>query len=806
LQRQLPDENNKSGRKTLEGNINLEMLPHVIPIMAVRNTVLFPAMGLPLSIGRDKSLRILSQVMESDRLIGVVAQRDSEVDDPSPEDLYTFGTLGRVVKNTQHGDMMANVLIHGITRFRIDEILDDEPYLKAKVTYFPEDESVSADMELQALQKTLKLLIGSVIQMSPNIPDEAAFLTEKIPSASYLADMVGHYLDLDVRFKEEILETIDIRERLERVTRILTRELEMLELGKKIHSQVRENIDKHQREAYLREQMKEIQRELGDYDGGSEDIGKLKTQIEEAGMSEEAGEQAMKELGRLERMHPSSPEYQVVRSYLDWLIELPWSKFTTDNLDLKEAERILDEDHYDLEKVKQRILEFLAVRKLKSDLRGPILCFQGPPGVGKTSLGKSIARALGRKFVRISLGGVRDEAEIRGHRRTYIGSLPGRIIKGIKKSGVNNPVFMLDEIDKLGNDFRGDPSSALLEVLDPEQNHEFSDHYLEVTFDLSKVLFICTANILDTVPPALRDRLEVIHLPGYTEEEKMHIARNFLIPENISEHGLTGKLIEFKDEAVAAIINNYTGEAGVRNLKREIAGVCRSVARDVAGGRRKKTPINAAEVEVRLGRQKFFSDVAERVSRPGVAAGLAWTPAGGDLLFIEATRMRGKGSLTLTGQMGDVMKESAITALSYVRSKAAELGIDEKIFQNTDLHIHVPAGAIPKDGPSAGVTMLTALASLLTGRSVNKDIAMTGEMTLRGRVLPVGGVKEKVLAARRAGIRTVLLPDRNAKDLDDISESSRRDMNFIFISEMDEVLDHAILKNKNRSRRSLKAN
>ncbi len=782
---------------------DINNLPSVLPIMAVRNTVMFPQMGLPLSIGREKSLRILEDIMEGGRLIGIVSQKDSDTDDPGFNDLYKVGTIGRIIKKTDHGEMMSSILVQGIARFTIEENITEEPYLRARVTYVAEEDK--EDLEMAAMQKTLKGLVSSVIQMSPNIPDEAVFLTEKVPSASYLADMVGHYLDLDINTKQEILEIMDVRERLKRVTQILSREMEMLEIGKRIHNQVRENIDKNQKEAYLREQLREIQRELGDSDGSGDENEKLHAQIEEALMPEEAHEQALKELGRLTRMHPSSPEYQVVRSYLDWLVELPWSKSTVDNLDIDAAEKILDEDHYDLEKVKKRILEFLAVRKLKSDLRGPILCFQGPPGVGKTSLGKSIARALNRKFVRISLGGVRDEAEIRGHRRTYIGSLPGRIIKSIKKSGVNNPVFMLDEIDKLGNDFRGDPSSALLEVLDPEQNSEFSDHYLEVQFDLSKVLFICTANVLDTVPPALRDRLEVIHLPGYTEEEKMHIARNYLVPENIEEHGLSDKLIEFKDDAVARVISDYTREAGVRNLKRELAGLCRSVAKEVACGNKKKAVLDAGKVEEILGKQKYYSDVAERTSRPGVAAGLAWTPAGGDLLFVEATQMPGKGILTLTGQMGNVMKESAKAAQSYVRSNAKELGIEEKAFAETDLHIHVPAGAIPKDGPSAGVTMMTALASLLKGTPVNKDIAMTGEITLRGLVLPVGGVKEKVLAAKRAGIKKIILPAKNAKDLDDISDFGKKGMKFIFVSDMEEVLKEALLKQNGRKKTSAKA-
>ncbi|HEX15728.1 MAG TPA: endopeptidase La, partial [Deltaproteobacteria bacterium] len=597
-----------------------------------------------------------------------------------------------------------------------------------------------------------------------------------------------------VQEKQEVLETLDLKARLNKVHFILTREVQILELGNKIQSQVKEDIDRAQREYYLREQLKAIKRELGEVDEHTAEIKELKEKIEKAQMPEEARKAAEKELDRLSKMPPASAEYTVARTYLDWLIELPWAKSTEDNLDIANAKKILDEDHYDLEKVKKRILEYLAVRKLKRDMKGPILCFVGPPGVGKTSLGRSIARAMGRKFIRISLGGIRDEAEIRGHRRTYVGALPGRIIQGIKRAGTNNPVFMLDEVDKIGTDFRGDPASALLEVLDPEQNHAFSDHYIDVPFDLSKVMFITTANILDTIPPALRDRMEVLELPGYSDDEKLMIAKRHLIPKQLEEHGLTPDDLEFEDEAILGIIHSYTREAGVRNLEREIAAICRAVAKDVAEGKRGKVVVKKDMLHKFLGPEKYYPEVAERIFTPGIATGLAWTPTGGDIIFIEATKMKGEKGLTLTGQLGDVMKESAQAALSYVRSKAKELGIDEDFYSKTDIHIHVPAGAIPKDGPSAGVAMFVALISLLTDRPVRSDVAMTGEITLRGQILPVGGIKEKVLAGRRAGIKTIILPKRNEKDLEELSDHVKEGLEFKFVQRMDEVVDIALVK------------
>ena len=765
-------------------------LPSIVPVLPVRNTVLYPYMTLPLSIGRDKSLRILQDVLPGDRLIGVVAQVDGNVDLPGEQDLHYYGTLGKIIKSSDHTEGTASILVQGVVRFRVVEYLSDEPYHRVKVEYLPDE--VPDDIEISAMHRNLKQIVNKVIRLSPNIPDEAAYLVDKVPSPSYLADMIGHYLDLDISEKQKILETTEVKERLELITGILTRELDVLELGNKIQHEVKEKLDSHQREVYLREQLKAIQKELGDSDG-NEELEKLREKVEAKKMPEEANNAAMKELKRLQRMHSSSPEYQVARTYLDWMIDVPWSESTEDNLDIAEAEEILNEDHYDLEKVKKRIIEFLAVRKLKNDLRGPILCLSGPPGVGKTSLGKSVARALGRKFYRMSLGGVHDEAEIRGHRRTYIGSMPGRIIAGLKKCGTNNPVFMLDEIEKLGKDFRGDPASGLLEVLDPEQNFSFQDHYLDVPFDLSKVLFICTANMLDTIPPALRDRLEVIQIPGYSEEEKYHIAKRYLIPENIEDHGLSDELIEFSDDALFTIINDYTRESGVRNLKREIASVCRSIAKEVAYGKEEKTLIEPKTVADILGPQKYWNDVAIRTAKPGVATGLAWTPTGGDILFIEATMMKGKGGLLITGQLGDVMKESAQAALSYVRTKAQELNIDEDIFAKKDLHVHVPAGAIPKDGPSAGVTLMTALTSILTKKPIQNNMAMTGEITLRGAVLPVGGIKEKVLAAKRAGITKIVMPAKNEKDLIDITPSSKEGMEFVFVNDMSEVLENAFM-------------
>jgi ATP-dependent Lon protease len=635
----------------------------------------------------------------------------------------------------------------------------------------------------------LKTLYKKAVEMAPYLSSELAQIATKIESPGNLADLIASTINIGVTEKQEILGKLDLNERLKKVTILLNREVETLELSSRIQSHVKEGIDKTQREYYLREQLKAIQKELGETDDRYTEIEELRKKIFDAKMPSDVHKVAEKELDRLSKMSTMSAEYTVSRTYIDWLTELPWSKATEDNLNIKDANRILNEDHYDLERVKKRILEYLAVRKLKSDMKGPILCFVGPPGVGKTSLGRSIARALGRKFMRISLGGIRDEAEIRGHRRTYVGALPGRIVQGIKKTGSNNPVFMLDEVDKIGMDFRGDPSSALLEVLDPEQNFSFSDHYLEVSFDLSKVMFIATANMLDPVPPSLKDRMEVLELPGYTEEEKLMIAKQFLIPKERFEHGLNEEQIEFDDEGLRVIICSYTRESGVRNLEREIAAICRAVAKDVAEGKTEKQLVTADSIHGYLGPIKYFSEIAERTKYSGVATGLAWTPTGGDILFIESTKMRGKGNLSLTGQLGDVMKESAQAALSYIRSKAADYNITEDFFEKNDIHVHVPQGAIPKDGPSAGITMLVSLVSMLTDKHVRNDVAMTGEITLRGLVLPVGGIKEKVLAAKRAGIRNVILPKFNEKDLEEVPESIKSNMEFMFIEKMDEAVE-----------------
>ncbi len=765
-------------------------IPQVFPVLPLRNTVIFPGQILPLSVGREKSVRIVEEAMRGNKLIVLVAQKDPKTDDPTPEDLYRWGAIGLIVKVFKMPDGTQSVMVQGLVRAQLIEYTQTDPYLRALVQ--PHADTHIEGVEVEALVVNLKGLFQKVAELAPYLSPEHAILVANTEDPGRLADVVTWNLNIPTAEKQSVLEIVDVRERLERVTVLLTKELQILELSSKIQSEVQGEISKSQREYYLREQLKAIKRELGEEDERTAEINELRKRIEEAKMPDEARDVALKELDRLSKMPPAAAEYTVSRTYLDWLIELPWNEYTEDNLDVSAAEKVLDEDHYDLEKVKKRILEYLAVRKLKNDMRGPILCFVGPPGVGKTSLGKSIARALGRKFVRMSLGGVRDEAEIRGHRRTYIGALPGRILQGIKKAGSSNPVFMLDEIDKVGMDFRGDPSAALLEVLDPEQNYSFSDHYLEVPYDLSKVMFIATANLADPILPALRDRMEILELPGYTDEEKLHIAQKFLIPRQLEEHGLTAEQLRFEPEAIHHIIRSYTREAGVRNLEREIASVCRGVAREIVEGKITSKVVTKDDVFTYLGSIKYFSEVAERTSRPGVATGLAWTPSGGDILFIEATSMQGKGSLILTGQLGDVMKESAQIALSYVRSKAEELKIPREFFEKTDIHVHVPAGAIPKDGPSAGVAIMTALVSLLTKQLVRPDVAMTGEITLRGLVLPVGGIKEKVLAAHRAGIKHVIIPEKNEKDLEEIPTHVREALEFHFVKEVDEVIKIAL--------------
>jgi len=771
----------------------LEMLP----ILPLRNSVLFPTAVVPINVGRPKSVHLLEKAIGDERMqFGIVSQRNPDVEDPSWTDLYRMGCSARILKVIKLGEGNYSVVLQGLHRIRTHREVHTEPYLVAEVEVI--EEPAEHSVEIDALALNLRETARQVVSMLPNMPKEVGSFLDSVAEPGVLADLVASNLSITTDEKQKIIEAVDLTQRLRLCLMYLTRQLEILKVKKEISSMVQEEMGKSQREYFLRQQLKAIKEELGEQDDEEDDLEELDHKITAKGLPAEAEKMARKQLSRLKQMQSSSAEYTVVRTYLDWIADLPWSEATEDRLDVPEVRKVLDEDHYDLEKVKKRILEYIAVRKLKPDKKGPILCFVGPPGVGKTSLGRSIARASGRKFVRVSLGGVRDEAEIRGHRRTYVGALPGRVIQGMKKAGTINPVFMLDEVDKLGHDFRGDPSAALLEVLDPEQNNQFSDHYIEVQYDLSRVMFITTANVLDPVPPALLDRMEVIEIPGYTREEKRRISRHFLIPRQVTDHGLSDEIIDFKDKGVDLIIDSYTHEAGVRNLEREIAAVCRAVAVKVAEGC-EGTPrkIDADEPFVRsvLGPEKYNPEVAERLEVPGVATGLAWTPAGGDIIFIEATKMAGKGQIQLTGQLGDVMKESAHTALSYVRSRAADLNIPLNFLDKLDLHIHVPAGAIPKDGPSAGVAMLSAISSLLTGRLVRPDVAMTGEITLRGLVLPVGGVKEKVLAAHRAGVKRVVLPKRNEKDLPDIPEEVKKELELVFVHRMEEVLE-AVLEPK----------
>lgn len=765
-------------------------VPSELPILPLRGVVVFPSQIVPLLISRGSSLLLVEECLKGDRILGLAAQKNPEDEDPEPQALFSRGSAGRVLKSLKYPDGSVRILVQGLKRIEIREYLQRQPYLRARVIHL--QDTVLPSNDLNALQAHMVSQFAKFVSMVPYLPDELQGVVMNIKDPSKVTDLVASNLNISLEEKQDLLNTLEVRSRLEKLSAILNREVELVELGHKIQSQVQNELSKNQKEFYLRQQMRAIQKELGEGDARQNEIEDLRNKIEAAKMPEEALKAAENELERLRLIPPESAEHSMVRTYLEWLINLPWSVSTTDNLDILHARQVLDEDHYDLEKIKDRILEYLAVRKLKQDSKGPILCFVGPPGVGKTSLGRSIARAMGRKFVRLSLGGVRDEAEIRGHRRTYIGSLPGRIIQSLRQAGSNNPLFMLDEVDKLGMDFRGDPASALLEVLDPEQNFSFSDHYLEVPFDLSRVMFITTANYLEPVPPALKDRMEVIELAGYAEEEKLEIAKRHILPKQVKENGLTTDHIAFTDDALLSIIRNYTHEAGVRNLEREIGRVCRKVARAYTEGQTEKTEITQEKVAELLGPPRYFAEVAERMLEPGVAIGLAWTPNGGDILFIESTRMAGKKGLMLTGHLGEVMKESAQAALSYVRSRADRLGIPADFFENCDIHIHVPAGAIPKDGPSAGITIATSLASLLTSRPVRPHLAMTGEITLRGKVMPIGGVKEKVLAARRAGVTTVILPKRNEKDLDDVPPNVRTEMEFRFVETIDEVLDLAL--------------
>jgi ATP-dependent Lon protease len=763
-------------------------IPEFLPVLPLRNSVLFPNSIIPIDVGRKKSVKLVEEAIAKEKpIIGIVTQRDARVEEPGPADLYTVGCAARILKVIKLAKDSFSVILQGVSRVRLLELGPQDPYMVAKIQVLPDPAASSA--ELDALVVNVKDVAKRVIKLMPELPKEASSLLDSVTEPGQLADLITSNLDVQVDEKQEILEIFDLKARLRRVLQFLSRQHEVLKVREKINTQVQEEMGRNQREYVLRQQLKAIKEELGEIDETGGDLDDFREKIAAAKLPADSEKVALKQLERLKVMQPSSAEYTVTRTYLEWLVELPWSITTEDKLDIPAARDILNADHYDLEKVKKRILEYLAVRKLKTDKKGPILCLAGPPGVGKTSLGKSIARALGRKFMRISLGGVRDEAEIRGHRRTYVGSLPGRIIQGMKKVGSNNPVFMLDEIDKLGHDFRGDPAAALLEVLDPEQNHAFSDHYLEVPFDLSKVMFIATANIMDPIPPALRDRLEVLEIPGYTREEKLNIAKQFLIKKQVEEHGLSAERLEFEDAAVGEIIDSYTREAGVRNLEREAANVIRAVAVLVAEGKAKeKEIVTLARIPDFLGPQRFLPEVAERTAEAGVATGLAWTPVGGDILFIEATRMNGKGNLVLTGQLGDVMKESAQAALSFIRAHSRWLGLDDGFLERTDIHLHIPAGAIPKDGPSAGVTMFAAMVSLLTNKPVRSDVAMTGEITLRGLILPVGGIKEKFLAAHRAGIKRVIMPERNRKDVIDIPEQPRKELEIIHVKRMDELL------------------
>ncbi|NBB85812.1 MAG: endopeptidase La [Bacteroidetes bacterium] len=763
-------------------------VPETLPILALRNTVLFPGVVLPITVGRDTSLALVKDAFNDDKLIGVVAQRDSEVEDPEPDELYEAGTVAEILKLIKMPDGSKSIVIQGKRRFTIDSFTQTEPYHRAKVTPIASQQGDRDNVELQARIRSIKELAIQIVNLSPNLPSEAAEAIQRIESPAFLIHFIASNLQIDVEPKQELLETVPLVERADLVMEHLNEEIQVLQLSEEIRSRVKTDVDQQQREYLLRQQMKAIQDELGEGEG-DDAVSELRKKAKEKDLPEHAEQVVMKELDRLTRINPASPDYGVTRNYVETILDIPWREYSEDNLDLERADRVLDEDHYGLEKVKKRILEYLAVLKLKGDMKAPILCFHGPPGVGKTSLGKSIARALGREFVRMSLGGVRDEAEIRGHRRTYVGALPGRIIQGIRKGGTSNPVFMLDEVDKLGSDFRGDPSSALLEVLDPEQNDNFNDHYLELDYDLSRVLFIATANYLGQIPAPLRDRMEIIEINGYTQHEKLQIGRQYLLPRQIKENGLKEEQFEISDDALSHIIDAYTRESGVRQLERTIGSVARGVAKKVAVGEAEAASIAKDDLEEYLGGRKFFRDVAERTEVPGVATGLAWTPTGGDILFVEASVSRGTGRLILTGKLGDVMKESAQAALSYVKARADELGIPQDAFRYWDTHVHVPAGAVPKDGPSAGVAMLAALISIYAQRRVKHTVAMTGEITLRGLVLPVGGIKEKVLAAKRAGIEKVLLPHKNEKDVREISDEALEGLEVAYVERMDNAID-----------------
>jgi ATP-dependent Lon protease len=786
-------------------------VPGTLPVLPLRETIPLPDTLTPLAVGQERSIRLVDDVLRGNRMLVMVASRNPEIEAPGPEDLYDVGVVGAIARMIKVPDGTMRVLVQGGQRVHIDRWLRETPYLVAELSEQP-DVAPAADAELEALVRNVRTTFSSIVEGNPYLPEELQLAIANIDDPSALSHLIAGSLRIKPEEKQGLLEEVDVARRLRRLVEILARELEVISIGSEIQNQVQSEIDKGQREFVLRQQLEAIRKELGEFDESAAEANELRQQLDAIALPEEVRRQVDRELKRLENLPPQAAEHGIIRTYLEWMATLPWDKSTEDNLDLAHAREVLDEDHYDIEQVKDRILEFLAVRKLKPDARGSILCFIGPPGVGKTSLGRSIARALGRKFERISAGGVRDEAEIRGHRRTYIGALPGTIIRALRDAESNNPLFMIDEIDKMGADWRGDPSSAMLEVLDPEQNSTFRDHYLDVPFDLSNVMFITTGNTLDTIPGPLRDRMEVIQLAGYTEDEKLEIAKRYLVPRQIERNGLRKSWISFSDTALRAIIRDYTREAGVRNLEREVGTVCRKIARDVAessNGARpaKKASISEARVRDLLGRPRFHSETKRRTRQPGVATGLAWTPVGGDVLFIEATSYPGKGNLTITGQLGDVMKESAQAALSYVRRHHAELapGLGEDWFAEHDIHIHVPAGAIPKDGPSAGVTMATALVSLITARPVRDEVGMTGEMTLTGQVLPIGGLKEKALAAQRAGIGTIIAPSLNEADVEEIPEHLRRDLTFAFVDHIDEVLEVALEAPSSNGRRRPRA-
>ena len=774
----------------------MEKIEKQYPVMPLKNTVLFPQQVIPIYVGRKKSLQLIEDLDPDNKYLVVVAQQDGSIEDPKEDDLYSYGTLALVLKTFDMPDNSKSAIVQGVDRVKILKYQNGGPYFIADVERIPES-ITSPDVQVEALAKSLKNSFTELIKISPNLNEEHAGMLSNIDRPSRLADRATSLLSVSNSEKQEVLEELDIKKRVENAINLLQKEIQRIKLGEEIQTEVQDEISKTQREYYLREQMKTIQKELGE-DSQTVELDELTKKIDEVGMSKDAQKVAHKELDRLSRISPQSPEYSVARTYLEWLTDLPWSKSSKDNLNIKKAGKTLNEDHYGLEKVKERVLEYLAVRSLKKKVtkndtvRGPILCFTGPPGVGKTSLGKSIAKSMGREFVRISLGGVRDEAEIRGHRRTHIGALPGRIIQSLKKAKTNNPVFMLDEIDKLGSDFRGDPSSAMLEVLDPEQNHAFSDHYLEVDFDLSKVMFISTANYPDNIPHALYDRMEMLDFRGYIDDEKVKIAQKHLIPKQIKENGLTPKQVKFNESGIKEVIRSYTRESGVRSLEREISNVLRKIAVDVVNKKIKTVTVSKKTVNDYLGIPKFQSDLAERTTKPGVVTGMAWTAAGGDILFVESSKMKGKGNLTLTGQLGDVMKESAAAAFTYVKSHTDILGLKDNFAEKMDIHVHCPAGAIPKDGPSAGVGMFTSLVSLLTNKPVKSKLSMTGEITLRGNVLAIGGVKEKVTAAHRAGIKTIVLPFANKRDLEEIPEHIKKDLTFHFAKELMDVIDVAI--------------